>query len=70
VNANANNVIGRNACEIKRLQCLIDNDRIAENGRSSGSEHIEPPWRDDADAEGFVARIDEINSQIVSFLRT
>ena len=66
VNSNSNNVAGRNGCDIQLLQCFINDYGIAEAGGGRSGEHIEPPRRDDADAEGFVARIDEINSQCAS----
>src|SRR6266496_1508988 len=66
VNPNSNNVAGCNACDIQLLQGLINDYRIAEARGCRSGEHIEPSRRDDADAEGFVTRIDEINSQCAS----
>jgi hypothetical protein len=63
VNSNSNNVAGSNACDIQLFQRFINDYRIAEAGRCRRSEHVEPARRDDANAEGFVARIDEINFQ-------
>src|SRR6266496_2101354 len=69
VNSNSNNVAGPNACDIQLLQGFINDYRIAEAGGCRSGEHIEPPRRDDSDAERFVTRIDEINSQCTSLGR-
>src|SRR5215469_509262 len=61
VNSNSHNVAGRNACDIQLFQGFINDYRIAEAGGCRSGEHIEPAWRDDANAKGLVTRIDEIN---------
>jgi len=63
VDSNSNDVPVRNAFHIQLLQCFVDDQGIAKAGGSSSGEHIEPAWCDDADAEGLVTRINEINFQ-------
>jgi len=63
VNSNSNNVLSRNASDIQLLQRFVNDYRIAKAGWCRSGEHIEPARRDDADAEGPVTWIDEINSQ-------
>jgi len=60
-NPNSNNIPSRNASDIQLLQCFINDYRVAKAVGCSSGEHIEPAWCDDADAEGPVTRIDEVN---------
>ena len=52
-----------NTSAIQLLQCFVNYYRVTEAGGCSSSEHIEPTWCDDADAEGAVTRIDKVNFQ-------
>jgi hypothetical protein len=63
VNPNSNNIPSRNASDIQLLQGFINDYRVAKAGGCSCGEHIEPARCDDADAEGLVTRIDEVNFQ-------
>ena len=63
VNPNSNNIPSRNASDIQLLQCFVNDYRVAKAGGCSSGEHIEPAWCDDADAEGPITRIDEVNFQ-------
>lgn len=59
----SHNVAGRNASRIQRLQSFVNDHRIAEAGWRGGGEHIKPSRRDDADAKGFITRVDEMDFQ-------
>ena len=66
VNSNSNNVAGRNGRDIQLLQRFVNDYGIAEARRCRSGEDIQPPRRNDADAKGFVTRIDEVNCQAAS----
>lgn len=66
VNSNANNVAGRNGREIQLLQRFVNDYGIAEARRCRSGEDIQPPRRNNADAKGFVTRVDEVNCQAAS----
>src|SRR5579864_2969012 len=66
VDSNSHNIPGRNAFDIQLLQCFVNDQRIAKAGGSSSGEYIKPARRDHANAEGLVARINEINFQCSS----
>ena len=61
VNADADDVPCANARRIESLQRLVNQDWLAVFGRGRRREHIQPPRRDDANAERHVASIDEVN---------
>lgn len=63
VNSNSNNIPSCNTSDIQLLQCFVNDYRIAKAGGCSSGEHIEPARRDNANAEGPVTRIDEVNFQ-------
>ena len=63
MNPDAYHVSLRNLLRLDALQGLIYDDRIAEFARRRSTEYVQPAWCDDADAEGPVTWIDEINFQ-------
>ena len=62
MNPDPDNVAGLDASGVKRLERLVDDDRIAVLARRCAREHEQPAWRDDRDPEGEIARIDYENS--------
>ena len=64
MDADADDVAGVEGAEIERLERFVGDDRVAELARGRGGDDVEPARRDDADAEGDVARIDEMHLQM------
>src|SRR4029077_13768172 len=69
VNSNSNDIPSRNESDIQLLQCFVNDYGIAKAGGCSSGEHIEPARCDDADAEGPITRIDEVDFHYYSLKR-
>ena len=61
VNTDPDYVACVNGFESDRIQGLVDEVWIAPPLSSCCRQHIEPPWRDDRDAKGEVAGIDQMD---------
>jgi hypothetical protein len=58
VNADTDNVAGLDGRRLEHFERLVDDHRIAEARRCSGSQHIQPPRCNHTDAERDMTRID------------
>ena len=62
MNADADDVAGSDGREVHAIQCFIDKNRIAPLVTGSRREDVQPPGRDDRDAERQIAWIDQMYS--------
>src|SRR4029079_14604925 len=60
VNADTDYIPGLDGCGVHLLQGFIHKDGISEALRCGGSEHKQPPWCDDSNPKGTLARIHEV----------
>jgi hypothetical protein len=62
VNADPDDIAGRDRVDIKRVQRLIHDSRIAPARPGRRRQDVEPARGNHRHAEGFCARIDEMNA--------
>ncbi len=64
MNADADDVTGRDGGRVQRLQRFVDDVGIAPRPRRRRRQHVEPPGRDDGHAVREIARIDQMYASI------
>jgi hypothetical protein len=64
MDADPDHITGVNGAEVHRLERFVGDDRVAVLARGRSGNDEQPARRDDADAEGNVARIDEMHLQM------
>jgi hypothetical protein len=65
MNANADHISGRDALEVELFQSLIRNQGIAVVMWRCRCHHIEPTWGNHAETKRNIARVNEVNAQIL-----
>src|SRR6266852_1357495 len=65
MDADADDVARGDRLGHERFERFVDDHRIAKRSRRRFREDVEPARRDDADAKGHVARVDQVNSHRV-----
>jgi hypothetical protein len=61
MNADADDVALPHSCRIQRVQRLVDQMGITPPRPRRGRQHIQPARREEGDAEGHVAGVNEVN---------
>ena len=68
MNPDADDVPGLQVTNVQRLEGLVSDARLAICGRCRGCQHEQPTRRDDADPEGQMAGIDQMDGHIARFV--
>ena len=68
MNPDADDVSGLQVANVQRLEGLIGDARLAICGRCRCCQHEQPARRDDADPEGQMAGIDQMDGHIARFV--